>query len=657
MTERNESGADRPPEFSRSAAFVEARRMLAPLRRALAFEFSLAVAIAAAMLLPALRALPIVRALAPTGIPAILCGALLLAATALFATSQIARARWLSVSLSSPTVRQAGRWRRLLPRRRVSEYLPVSAAARRPQAVRLIGGAALAALAIARFWPMPAPPVALAPQIWFGLAGAALVLGFPLLVAERVFAGTDPLVLPEAPRLRAMLAVPIAACLMSALLALADGLGLAAPWTHWARIGACGFLLGIAAELAMRGIGLCFLPPPEPEAARASIGSFLATLLQPAGASPTAIAATIRERFGIDFARSWALSYTRRAFPPVLLLMLVIGWGLTGLTEIGLDQRGSYERLGAPVAILKPGLHLLLPWPFGRVRRVEYGVVHSVEVSFGDGAQAAAPPAPDTSSAEGPAPASANRLWDQALDTDVSYIIASKVSGRQSFETVSVNLRVLYRIGLDDASARHALYDDVAPARLVSTVAGRLLAHFFADRTLNDALGENRDRIARGLRSNLQSELDHLSSGVEVVAVVIEALHPPGGAAAAYRAVQAAEIAARTSIAEERGRAESTASIARRDAAQTIADADAGAAAEIGAAEVQLRQMRADDDAYRAAGRAFLVERYFADLRAALAQSSLELVDHRLAGASAPTLDLRPPGSDPLATGTAEMQK
>jgi regulator of protease activity HflC (stomatin/prohibitin superfamily) len=37
---------------------------------------------------------------------------------------------------------------------------------------------------------------------------------------------------------------------------------------------------------------------------------------------------------------------------------------------VPLDQRAVYERFGAPVRVLHPGLHLILPWPLGRLRPV-----------------------------------------------------------------------------------------------------------------------------------------------------------------------------------------------------------------------------------------------------------------------------------------------
>jgi regulator of protease activity HflC (stomatin/prohibitin superfamily) len=188
---------------------------------------------------------------------------------------------------------------------------------------------------------------------------------------------------------------------------------------------------------------------------------------------------------------------------------------------------------------------------------------------------------------------------------------------------------------------------------LVRALTGRLLSQFFAARTLPSVLGESQGIIADDVRTRLRQALEELGCGVDIVAVTIEALHPPAGAASAYRNVQAAEIAATASIATERGRAQTTKSVAQRDAHGATGDAAAVAAETVAAAQVDLIGMTADDRPYRAAGRPFLLERYFTDLTAALQNVPVEIVDHRLSGASLPTIDLRPPGAarDPTQRG------
>ena len=197
--------------------------------------------------------------------------------------------------------------------------------------------------------------------------------------------------------------------------------------------------------------------------------------------------------------------------------LILAAWGLSGVALLDFDQRGIYERFGAPAAVWTLGAHLGLPWPLGRVRRVELGVVHSLALGGVDNADVRA-------GAEDPAPAAADRLWDRAHSAEVSYLPASlDASGAQGFQVVSVDMKALFRTGLDDASALCAAYAVEAPDALVRAEAGRLPARALAGKTLADVLGEHREALADTLRERLQAELDRLHSGVELVGVGIEA--------------------------------------------------------------------------------------------------------------------------------------
>jgi regulator of protease activity HflC (stomatin/prohibitin superfamily) len=500
---------------------------------------------------------------------------------------------------------------------------------------------ALAALAAAAAWGLRMPLAAPAPPHSLIVAAILLALAFPMLVAERTVAGLHPAVLPEAPALRALLLLPVLGLALAAAVTAALGAGL----DQAAIVGRVADLLVvlIAAELALRALGRWFLPPPAPDAARAAVTSLLAAML--AGSfGQEGVGGPLRSQLGLDFARSWAMRYLRAAALPALVLTALFCWGLTGVTAIGLDQRGVYERFGAPVAVLRPGLHLALPWPLGRVRRVEFGVVHAT--SPGGEAGATPPPPP----AEAPPPASADRLWDTAHPGEVTYLIASESQGRQGFQTVNADLLVLWRIGLTDADARRAVYGTTDPQTLVREVTGRRLARFFASRTLDAVLGERRETMAETLRSALAADLAPLDSGIEILDVLIEAVHPPAGAAAAYHAVQAAAIQASASIAAEQGRARRTENQALLQAHRLTTIAEASAGETVHTANAEAIRFAADRAAAAAGGRAFLLERYLADLSGALATVPLTIIDNRLDSASAPLIDLRPlaaPGTPP----------
>jgi regulator of protease activity HflC (stomatin/prohibitin superfamily) len=520
---------------------------------------------------------------------------------------------------------------------------PVAGNLARAAPVIVAAGCSIAVLVVLRSRdPAAAIP---ATATWFALAGASILAAFPLLIAERVLDAIPGARLPELPHLKPFAVLPIACLVLFAATDVAGGLGLDLTVAA-AKLLAAGLVV-VSAELALRAGLAVIVPTHDRVQARAPIDSALLRMLGPALGRPASWSAVMRERFGIDFGRSWALRYVRHAAVPIVAVLAVFCVFLSGVTRIDSNERGVYQRLGQPVAVLRPGLHLILPWPLGQIRRTEYGVVHAVPILYADGAPAlpaALQPAADdgTSTAEGAPPASANRLWDAEQLSDVSYIISSDSGGRQSFETISASVRVLYRIGLDDASARHAVYAVTDHDTVVRTLAGQVLARYLASRTLPQILGEDRTSITRNLQSGLQRMLDDIGAGVEVVSVIVEAIHPPGGAAEAYRNVQAAEIQASTEISVEQGRAKTTASLAQRDADTALGKARAAAAERLSAAEVVRTNFASDVAAYHASGNVFVLERYLAQLSATLHSASVEILDHRLGAADGPTLDLRP---------------
>ncbi|WP_419758761.1 SPFH domain-containing protein [Acidisoma sp.] len=584
---------------------------------------------------------PVWEGFVRTGAVGALCATLFLALTGTLACLLLASAR-------HRTFRHEGLDTSL-------ERAPVTIAAGWPQAIVVLAGAALAASSLHVWPPLPALARDTMPN-WPVSAALMVIPAFFLMVLESVVSSTSPGRLPEVPSLAALLRLPVVALAAHAAIIVAGGFGL--PGGTLAATVVDVFFYIVAAELAVRTVAVWFLPPPVPELARASIGSAAASLLQPGALRPGEMTRRMRRNFGIDISRSWAVAYARTAAAPVLLVLLMFTWGLSGVTRINLDQRGSYERFGAPVAMLRPGLHVLLPWPFGRVRLVEYGVVHALPIGATVNGPTNSGQLPqDASTADGPAPRSANRLWDEQLRNDTSYIIASQTGDRQSFETVSVVMTVLYRIGLDDESARRALYGAIDQAALVRALAGRELSHFFASRTLLAVLGERNEEIATQLRGALQADLDRDRSGLEVVALVVESMHPPSGAATAYRGVQTEQIIASMRYSEEMGRAQGTLSVAAADA-HNMRDSAAAAAAElVSSATVERWQSSADTLAFRHSGNAFLIERYFANLGSALSKAAVEIMDSRLGAATTPILDLRPTttnGTAPVAPAASQ---
>lgn len=498
----------------------------------------------------------------------------------------------------------------------------------------LAGWTLLTLFSIEQVWNLALTPAALGLSASVG-AVLSLLLAFGLLVLERQLAQENLSEWPEAGALAQLTRVAIICLVLSALCLLFGNDTSVWPVRLAVLIGLLPGL--VAVELLLRAVLSLFSPQRENLEPTLLARSFVADMLRWPPQPLLALQHELHNRFGIDLRQIWAFTYMRRAFFPVVAVVAIVGWALTGIHEIPLQGRGIYERFGKPVEVFGPGLHAGLPWPLGRVLGVENGVVHELATSVGE---ASAPVVAEP--AEGPAPAIANRLWDASHVNDKSQVIASSRADKQSFQIVNMDVRFVYRIGLSDQAALAATYNNADVPTLIRSTASRILVHDFASRTLDGLLGEDRVGLGEEIGRAVQADLQKLDSGVEILATVVEAIHPPAGAANAYHAVQAAQIGAQALISRERGAAAEATNQAQLQASIARDQATANAREINATAQASDLRFSAERKAYASAGQAFVLEQYFSQLTQGLANAKLLVLDHRLGGSSnAPTIDLR----------------
>ncbi|OQR35560.1 hypothetical protein BWR59_05560 [Pseudomonas sp. Bc-h] len=498
----------------------------------------------------------------------------------------------------------------------------------------LAGWVLLALISISMIWNMGliGSDVGLVGSI---VGGLLLLIGFGLLVLERQFSNESEASWPEAEQLAQITRVAIGTLVIAAFCLFFSSVDRVWP----ARLAVLiGLLPGLVAlELFIRALLSIFSPRNERLEPRMVASSFVAGLLRWPPRPLMALQNELHNRFGIDLRQIWAFTYMRRAFLPVLAVIVALGWALSGVHEIPMQGRGIYERFGKPVEVMGPGLHAGLPWPFGTMLAVENGVVHELATSVSEGATSEQALDP----AEGPPPAVANRLWDATHINDKSQVIASGSGDKQSFQIVNMDVRFVYRVGLSDEAAMAATYNSADIPSLIRSTASRVLVHDFASRTLDELLGEQRTDLAADIGDAVQRDLKKLDSGVEILATVVESIHPPAGAANAYHAVQAAQISAQALISRERGAAADKANLAQLHASIAHDQAAANSRETMATAQGADLRFTAEQQGYAKAGQAFLLEQYLSQLTLGMTHAKLLVLDHRLGGTSAPTIDLR----------------
>ncbi|MBF7993723.1 SPFH domain-containing protein [Rahnella laticis] len=511
---------------------------------------------------------------------------------------------------------------------------------------------ALAALLlIALLWQLPLPVNETGNTGYF--AGSFFILcAFAVLVLERHWTLKNPQEWPEAAKLAPLMRMLIGVFLLTAL-ALMFARGTAVWPAHLLVL--TGLLPALVAlELLLRALIAVFSPPREDKEPEFIAGSLLAAQLCWPPRPLQFVQNELHQHFGIDLRQIWAFRFMRRALLPLGAILLLTGWLLTGISEVPLTQRGIYESFGKPVAVRQPGLHAGLPWPFGRTLMVDNGEVH--ELTTGSEEPVSATPVAVADTAEGPAPESANRLWDSGHSSDKSQIIASAANDRQSFQIMNMDVRFVYRIAMNDDAAMASLYHTENMPVLIRSIANQVLVHDFSSRTLDSLLGSDQTRLAGDIGQKVQAQLDHLNSGVELLATVIESIHPPAGSADAYHGVQAAQILAQSAIAGEKGQAAQQLNAAQQFAGLARDAATAQSHENLDQAQVMALSFNAENQAYQTGGQSFLTERYFSRLTLAMQQHpKVLIVDHRMGDGTPPVLDLRnftlpfTPGADKAA--------
>jgi regulator of protease activity HflC (stomatin/prohibitin superfamily) len=502
----------------------------------------------------------------------------------------------------------------------------------------VLGAGALVVLRMAWTIPPPAPPEAVIDELTLGIL---LALCFPLLVLERKYAGTPETALAEAPLLDRISRVPLLAFL---LLAVAAGL----RWRDlsWGRYAEQAVIIVtglVAIELVLRSAVYIFAPLQPLPIRRSHADSFVAGLIRPAPPNFTALSASVQRQFGIDLARSWALSFIKRAMVPLALGIVLFFWLLTGVTALGLDERAVYESFGQPRAVLHSGLHLHWPWPFGILRPIEYGMVRESAVEYApEGTSEAVPASSSVRDIEGTPPPVMDRLWDTSHAEATGYLVAATSDGRPSFEAVEVDLGVIWRIGLTDADAKKAAYNIAVPDTLIRSIASQMLARYFANTTTSAILGQDRQAFVRGFQQELQQRLSALDSGVDIMSVVVQGIHPPPKAATAYQGVQAAAIASKVRVNTAAAEAAREMKMAGLVANSTMNDATAAAQERINGARRDFTLFEADRKAYQIGSASFLFERRIARMNKGLLDRPLVIVDHRIPREAAPTVNLLP---------------
>jgi membrane protease subunit HflK len=220
----------------------------------------------------------------------------------------------------------------------------------------------------------------------------------------------------------------------------------------------------------------------------------------------------------------------RKRLVLVAVVVVVAVWLLSGIYFVGPAHVGVVLRWGRALdRASSPGVHLKAPWPIDSVVRLDAARVRRIEIGF---RTRDVPRTVTEVAAEFYA-----TLWESRHAAGTYEKLpeeALRLTGDENI--VDLNIVVLYRV-----SEPYAYLLNVAEGEdlvrfstesMVSTVAGSL--------AIEDVLTVEREELEGVLVSSVQSLLDDAVSGVEIVGIRLQDMHPPLEVVPSFRDVSSA---------------------------------------------------------------------------------------------------------------------
>ncbi len=228
----------------------------------------------------------------------------------------------------------------------------------------------------------------------------------------------------------------------------------------------------------------------------------------------------------LDFPAAWRWIFERRGAlaRPALYVALALVL-LNGLYVVRPDQVGVIQRFGRKVLPLsEPGLHYKLPWPVERLTRVQSRRVRTVEIGFRTNSSS---PDAEPAAYEWNVQHREGRFQRKPEE-------ALMLTGDQNM--IELNATVHYDLTRPD----EFLFGQLDGETTIRATAESCLESVVAAAPLDEVLTTGRQAIEGKARAELQRRLDRYATGIRVLGLRLEDVHPSLEVVDAFRSVSGA---------------------------------------------------------------------------------------------------------------------
>jgi regulator of protease activity HflC (stomatin/prohibitin superfamily) len=372
--------------------------------------------------------------------------------------------------------------------------------------------------------------------------------------------------------------------------------------------------LAISAETLLRLAAAMVVAAEPGKAPIAPIQLLLREVLCTAANPVGSMVRVFEERCGVSVRSSWAISFLKRSALPLLAFLLLLSWGLTSLAIVEPHQMAVREQFGRTIEEpLSPGLHITLPWPFGRIRAFPVKTVRELPIGYVE----------EDSTANKTQPRAL--LWTKPHAKEEFALVLGGGS-----ELLAVNALVYFKISEEPQGFRDFVYQQSMPEAALTAFTYRSLMEETRGRTLDEVLSADRADFARRLVNSVRDQARTARLGLEVVDLALLNLHPPIEAGGSYLEVISARLDAGRRVTEAEGDRQVALLDAQMRSAMSVASAEIDRSLRVGGAIGDVAEFTAIGQALSASPRTLRLRLWIEALESALSDQRLFLVDHTL---------------------------
>ena len=307
----------------------------------------------------------------------------------------------------------------------------------------------------------------------------------------------------------------------------------------------------------------------------------------------------LEENTGITLRSLWSIKYIRDITPAVLFMIAALLWLSTCIIQVETNQQAAVYRIGnLQEKILKPGLHLTLPYPFDKVEIYDTESVNKTTIGY-------------------KATENADNIWTEGHEGEEYKLL---LGGGD--EVVSINLRLEYKI----SDLKQYLTTATSPESMMQALAYELVTDQTIATDLSSLMSADRDAFSENFQKELSKMMEEKNLGLEVVAVVLESIHPPVEIAWVYQELISAGINAEKYLVNAQDVAAVTIAQAETTHDTTVGGAQVSYEEKVAAAKASITEFMASVEAYNASSDAYKYQKYLAAVRKAYGNANLVIL-------------------------------